>query len=471
VAPAFPPDPATRDQVDAYRFGLRRLEAALVRGDPVPLHEQVRSQRRAVGAGATLGVLALAGALVAGLVAPSPEWAREDLVIGSPSGALYAVAHDPDRLVPVANAVAGRLVLGALRPVPPRPAVPVPVDDDVLATAPRTPTAAVPGAVAADPSQPLAPHWGICDEVGAAPSGSRLVGTTVLGGAAPAPDQQAPGVLLAVPGGGTWLVTGGRRHRIDLRAGAVRAALGLGDRAPRPASSGLVSALPEGPRLTPPAVPRAGAAGPDGVPGRVGDVLVSRPAGGTPRQYVVLADGLQEVPPLAADVLAAASGRRVDEIGPDVVAAVPAVHPLDLAGWPEAAPRLVEPAEAPVTCWIWSGDAGADPIGGVHVGRMPPSTLVPLAQADGPGEELDAVSVGAGGAVRATAPGAPVGTGALWVVSASGVAHGVPHGASAAALGMTTTPPAPEAALRLLPTGPALDVAAADRAVDVATAG
>jgi hypothetical protein len=170
-------------------------------------------------------------------------------------------------------------------------------------------------------------------------------------------------------------------------------------------------------------------------------------------------------------VLAAASGRAVDEIGPEVVAGVPAVHPLDLAGWPDAAPRLVEPAEAPVTCWSWSGDPGADPAGGVHVGRVPPTVPVPLARADGPGEELDAVAVGTGGAVRATAPGAPAGAGALWVVSASGVAHGVPDGASAAALGVTTAPPAPEAALRLLPTGPALDVAAADRAVDVATAG
>ncbi|MDT7581050.1 MAG: hypothetical protein QOK35_2314, partial [Pseudonocardiales bacterium] len=453
MAPEFPPDPATRDQVDAYRFGLRRLEAALVRGDPVPLHEQVRAQRRAVGAGATLGVLTLAGALVAGLVAPPPKWADEGLVIGSPSGALYAVAHDPDRLVPVANAPAGRLVLAALRPRPPAVEAPVPVADDVLAAAPRTPAAAVAGALAADPARPLAAHWGICDEVGGAPSGARLVGTTVLGGAAPEPDAQAAGVLLAVPGGGTWLVVGGRRHRVDTRAPAVRAALGIGDRVARPASSGLVSALPEGPRLTPPAVRGAGTRAPGGVPGRVGDVVVSRRAGGDPRHYVVLADGLQEVAPLAADVLAAASGRAVAEIGPEVVAAVPAVHPFDLAGWPDVAPRLVEPAEAPVTCWTWSGDAGADPVGDVHVGRMPPIAPVSLARADGPGEELDAVAVGAGGAVRATAPGAPVGAGALWVVSAGGVAYGVPDGASAAALGLTTAPPAPAARARSMASG------------------
>lgn len=463
-------EPATRDQVDAYRFGLRRLEAALVHGDPVPVHEQVRAQRRAVAAGAVLGVLGLAGALVAAVVAPRPDWQRQDLVVGSPSGALYAVAHGPDRLVPVANAPAGRLVLAALRPV--APSAPVLVSDEVLAGAPRTPAAAVPGAVAADPQRSLAPHWAVCDDVAAVPSGPRLTGTTVVAGSAVPPGTDpGAGVLLAVSGS-TWLVTGGRRHRLDVRDAAVRAALGLADRVPRPASSGLVSALPEGARLMTPAVPGVGAAGPDAVPGRVGDVLVSRPAGGVPRHYVVLAGGLQEVPPLAADVLAAASGRAVDEIGPEVVADVPAVHLLDLTGWPGVAPRLVEPGEASVTCWTWSGEPGADPDGGVYLGRSPPvGAPVVLARADGAGDAPDAVAVGAGGAVRATAPGVPAGVGTLWVVSASGVAHGVPDDRSAAALGIAAAAAGPEAALRLLPVGPPLDVAGADRAADVVTSG
>jgi hypothetical protein len=48
------------------------------------------------------------------------------------------------------------------------------------------------------------------------------------------------------------------------------------------------------------------------------------------------------------------------------------------------------------------------------------------------------------------------------------VAHGVADEATATALRTATPEPAPEAALRLLPTGPVLDVAQADRAVDVA---
>jgi hypothetical protein len=41
--------------------------------------------------------------------------------------------------------------------------------------------------------------------------------------------------------------------------------------------------------------------------------------------------------------------------------------------------------------------------------------------------------------------------------------------ATAAALGIDDPAPAPESALRLLPTGPVLDVATATRTVDVAT--
>jgi type VII secretion protein EccB len=461
VGPATSTDgaaPATRDQVDAYRFALRRQEAALVRGDPIPLHEQLRAQRRAVAAGAVLGTLGLVGAMVAAVVAPRPDWRDADLVVGTPSGALYAVAHEPDRLVPVVNAVAGRLVLAALRPALPPAVPPTVVDDGALADGPRTAAAAVPGAVAADPARTVPPHWAVCDEVAEGPGGPRLRGTTVVAGTAdPLPaGPDADGVLLAVPGGRTWLVTSGQRHRIDPVDMPVRAALGLAGRIPRPASAGLVSALPEGVPLVTPDVPDRGAPAPRGVPGRVGDVLVSVP-GGPRRHYLVLADGLLEVPPLAADVLVAASGRVV-EVGPQVVAAA---RPPAPAGWPATAPRLREPADAPAVCWIWSGEPGADPAGGVHIGPAP-SAGTPVAP-DGA-----TVVVGAGGAVRATAPGVPPGAGTLWVLTPGGVAHGVADDATAAALGITRVAPAPEAALRLLPTGPTLDVAGAGRTLGVA---
>lgn len=470
------PAPATRDQADAYRFGLRRLEAALVRGDPVPLHEQIRSQRRAALVGVVLGLLGLCVAAVLAAVSPRPNWTHQAVVVGAGSGAMYAVAHDPDRLVPVANLPAARLVLAALRAggstdVDPATATPVPVPDPLLDSAPRTPAAAVPGALGVRPGgPPVPPSWAVCDSV--TPDGA-LVATTVIGGAAPlAPGPAEEGVLLDA-GGSTWLVTAGRRHRVDAEEGRSAAVLGITGRVPRAMSPALLSLLPEGPPLVDPAVPGRGRRAPDGLPGRIGDVLVARPPGGAVQHYVVLADGVQEVPAVLAELLGAASeSREPQPVGATELAGAAVVDELPVTGWPDVAPRLVEAAEVPVLCWTWAADG--EPGGAVRTAAAPPlAGVVPvaLAQADGAGDRLDAVAVGPGGPVRATSQGSEPGAGALWLVSGSGVAHGVADEATAAALGITAAAPAPEAALRLLPTGPPLDVGAAGQVVDVLPAG
>jgi predicted cobalt transporter CbtA len=60
----------------------------------------------------------------------------------------------------------------------------------------------------------------------------------------------------------------------------------------------------------------------------------------------------------------------------------------------------------------------------------------------------------------------PTGGGTVWLVSASGIAHGVADADTATALGLPPAlPAAPEAALRLLPQGGRLDLADARRAV------
>lgn len=458
--------PATRDQADAYRFGLRRLEAALVRGDPVPLHEQLRSQRRAAFAGVVLGMLGLCGAAVYALVVPSPDWRAQAVVVGDRSGAMYAVAHDPDRLVPVANIPAARLVLAALGGGNPAAAVPVVVPDATLNTAARTPTAAVPGAVGVR-TDAAAGTWAVCDRVA---EDGRLLDTTVVGGVAlPASAPSVDGVLLAGPGDATWLLIGGVRHRVDAGDGRLRAAFRLTDQLPRAATAALISLVPEGPALATPEIPGRGGAAPAGLPGRIGDLLVDRPVDGAPRFFVVLRDGLQEVPAVVADLLRVAAGARaVQPVRAEVLGSARFVTELPVEGWPSGPLRLGEPADAPVVCWTGNAD-------GVWMGSVlplgPDGSSVALAQADGGGERVDAVALGAGGAVRATAAGRAPGAGPLWLVSGSGVGYGVADGPTASALGITAAAPAPEAVLRLLPTGPTLDVAEAGRVVDGLPAG
>lgn len=467
----------TRDQADAYRFGLRRLEAALVRADPVPVHEQLRSQRRAAVAGALLGLLALGGVAVWSLIDPRPDWTRQDVVMGEQSGALYVVAHAPDRLVPVANLAAARLVMGALREggvvdADPGTAVPVAVPDDDLAAAARTPAAAVAGAWGVRPEVAgVPPRWAVCDEtVLTEGAPGRLAGTSVLAGAAgTAPVAPGDGVLVAVPGGSTWLVTGGRRHRVDGDDGAVLGTLGLTGRPARPASAALVSALPQGPPLETPDIPGTGT-GATWLAADIGDVVVTRPVGGPPRHYVVLADGLQELPPSLAAVLRAGTARTHD-LAVSQVSEVPMVDRLDVAGWPSAAPRLLEPAAAPVLCWTWSGAEGAPPEGAVFTGAALPAperaVTLDLAGADGAGGRVDSVVLDpkGGGPVRAGGPGG--GAQALYLVSTGAVAYRIVDDETARHLGVTAAAPAPEAAVALLPAGPDLDRAQARQLVDV----
>ena len=281
--------PATRDQADAYRFGLRRLEAALVRGDPVPLHEQIRSQRRAALAGVVLGLLGLCG-----------------------TGAHALLTAGPD------------------------------------------PT---PEAAAVEP-------WAVCEQVGA---DGRIVGTTVVGGTSTSESMPSrDGLLLAGADGATWLVTAGRRHRVDTGDGKLLAAFGIARHPPRAAGSDLLALLPEGPRLATPEVPGRGGPAPAGLPGRIGDVLVTpRPGGGT-RHSVVLASGVQEVPAVPAELLRVASGVAPRQVPAEVLAAAPTVDDLPVGGWPAGPPRLRDAAEAPVVCWTWS--AARAPTGAIWAG-------------------------------------------------------------------------------------------------------
>lgn len=64
-------DPTTKSQVQAYRFGLRRMESALVRKDAVMLHEPMRHHLRATAVGLIVGLLGLAAFFLIGRFHPT----------------------------------------------------------------------------------------------------------------------------------------------------------------------------------------------------------------------------------------------------------------------------------------------------------------------------------------------------------------------------------------------------------------
>lgn len=446
--------PTTRDEVDAHRYSLRRLESALVRADPIPLDEQLRSQRRATMVGALLGLLGLVAAAVLAAVAPKPLWQHENLVVGEQSGAVYAVAHDPDRLVPVADAVVGRLVLAAMGTAVPEAQVRI-VPDELLAGARRDAPVNLPGVVAVQPSaSPIPERWAVCDEM----VRGRTVRTTVLAGTlapqAAGAQPAAAQLYLTSRQTGPFVVVNGRRHAFTSvyasDEAALRTALGLAERRPVEVSPELVAAIPEGRPLEIPIV--AGGPGPNGVPGRPGDLLVATSIDGEHQYLVILPGAVQEIPATLADALRAVGGAGPEEIDMATLKGLPRptqATQIDVEGWPASTTSWADPVGQ--VCWTWV-ETQPGMLVAPTLPKIAGAVTVPL-----PNARASAVVITAGGPVRAWSP---TGGGSVWLVSAAGVGYGVADSDTATALGVPqTVTSAPEGALRLLPAGSRLDVA------------
>ena len=107
----------SKDLVEAHSFTRRRLVTAFVSGAPGGHEVEPARPFRAVVGGVALGVLLVAGAAVARVLAPGadPTWAQQPgLVISREEGAVFAIteASSTPVLRPVLNVTSAKLVLG-----------------------------------------------------------------------------------------------------------------------------------------------------------------------------------------------------------------------------------------------------------------------------------------------------------------------------------------------------------------------
>lgn len=486
----MPSNPTTTSQVQAYRFELRRLQSALVRRDPVMLHEPMRTHSRAALVGVVLGVLGIAAFFVIGLFAPTEDLRAQRIVLGEQSGALFVVVPEPLTLVPVHDLASARLLLAALSGTSAGgpPAEVTVVDDAALADAPRAPLTGLVGAPAdlPGPDERVAPQWSVCDRAvvdEALPDGEArpALSTTALVGV-PAPGRPLAGdeALLVQERSTdrTWLVFDGHRGEVDLDVPAVVQAYRTAGVVPRPVSTGLLNAVPEGRALDPPAVPGAGEPSPFPLGPDVEVGTVVRQDLTTPRYYLVLRTGKQEVSEAVAELVRVQSDDpSFATPPPEAVTAVPDApqgDQLDLADYPDRRPDVLGAGDDEVACLGWRPDS--PPTVTVAADVTVPAGMRPVRVpgADGDGNGLDAALVppGRGALVRGVVPGQPAGTGAIHLVTDQGLQYGVPSADVAVALGLGgTTDPAPEAVLSLLPRGPSLDPRAALELYDPAAGG
>ncbi|WP_135452946.1 type VII secretion protein EccB [Mycobacterium sp. DL99] len=456
---------ATRLQLNGHRFLLRRMAHALVRGDARMLDDPLRAQAVAYGAGCVLAAIAIAVCAVLALVRPGSVPGDAPILLARDAGALYV--RIDDTVHPVPNLASARLIIGA-------PANPVVVNDAVIAKFRRGPLVGIPGAPA-QIGRPLSldeSGWATCDV--AEPAETVLLAGRADREISPLRGGQALLVSARAVGAPTYLLADGWRARVDLRDIAVVRALHLEGISVQPVSQALLDSVPEAPALQAPLIAGAGRPGPAALGGLAVGTVVRVMRAGPAEFYVVLADGLQRIGRVAADVIRFSVKQSDDEppvVPADVVADVPVAAGLAVARFPER----VLPRGRAVVCARWDPrQSGPDTNTTVAIADSLPGDSVSLAQADGAGSSIDRVHIPAGRSVLLQAGsvvrGATVG-GPLYLLNDLGVLFGIRDGATAEHLGLgTSTVPAPWPMLAMLPRGPELDRDAASVVRDVVAA-
>lgn len=459
-------EPTTKLHISGYRFMRRRIECALLGRDLRSVNEPMRAPAQSLMTGLALAVILLAGCVVLALLRPQPELSTAPILMEKQSGALYVRLGET--LHPVLNLASARLI--AKTDADPQPTVAT-----ALSRARRGPLLGIPGA----PQflgRPLGEdelRWTVCDS---------RDGTTVVVGRGEgqqshilARDQTS--LVRPSSGGSTYLLYGGRRSVVNLADAAVERALRPEGQVPRTVSAVLLNLIPEAPPLAAPRIPDAG--GSSSLPGfPVGSVLrVTRTAGD--EFYVVLADGVQRVGQLAADLVRFTNPqgtRTVMSVAPDVIRNAPAVARLPVSGFPDQA-NNPPPSGDGTLCAGWTYAASGNVDVSFSVGGLPLSdgeVPAPLAQADGKGPAVDAVYLPAGRSayVRATGlSGGNVRAGTRYFISDTGVRYAVHDDDAAHDLGMPDAMiAAPWPVLAKLPAGPELSRGNASVAQDVPAA-
>jgi type VII secretion protein EccB len=464
---------STRTQVTGYQFLARRTAMALTRWRVRMEIEPGRRQTLAVVASVSAAGVICLGALLYSFISPSGQLNDTPIIADRDSGALYVRVGD--KLYPALNLASARLIAG-------RADNPHKVRGSQIAEQPHGPLVGIPGAPSEfSPTGPATSSWLVCDSVtpAAGVGAPSPVTVTVIDGT---PDLSGRRHVLSGSDAvvlryekDAWVIRQGRRSRIDSANRAVLLPLGLTPEhvsQARPMSRALYDALPVGPELSVPKVPDAGKpAGFAGAPGPVGSVIVTPQISG-PQQYsVVLADGVQTVTPVVAQILQNAgtsAGSAPVTVAPASLAKMPVVNGLDLSAYPDGPLSPVDLRENPATCWWWQKTAGEERarvqvISGptIPVTTSAAEKVVSLVKADPSGREADRIYFGPDYANWVVLTGNDPGSStseSLWWLSSSGVRFGVENSReSRSALGLTAQPsPAPWVALRLLAPGPAL---------------
>ncbi|HEV8558022.1 MAG TPA: type VII secretion protein EccB [Actinophytocola sp.] len=514
----MPSTPTTKSQVQAYRFVLRRMQSALVRKDAVMLHDPMRTHSRATIVGVCLAAVGVVGFLVWGILSPDPAPPNDDgIVISKQTGQVYVYLKDQRRLIPTFNLASARLYLvarqqqnnnqgqaggqqaggGAAGNV----VQPTIVDEKELKDIPRGRMTGIRNGPDLLPNGEQRPgqDWAVCDAYRVDPSlpnpvSENKVETTVLAGVHDLGPELAEShaLLVRAQNAKVYLVyrtpvtaniknANAVRAEVDMGNPSIKSALKLNDGDIRVITTGMLNAIPEAPKLAPPAIAGRGTA-PNGfdVEGlKVGAVFqVVRAGEPEPDYYVLLRDGIKQIKRTTADLIRFTESLNNKEIAPVAPDAITGVSrdtadgkKIDDSASPQVQPEVLTAQPTPVACLGWevTGEGvDADHHTAVHVGTEVPLpkksdgtryTFIDIATPSSDGQRIDHFFMPPGRAavVRGSRSKEDFGTGPIYLISDRGVKYGVPDAATAEILGLSGQKPAYYAITNLLPDGASLN--------------
>ncbi|MET8130230.1 type VII secretion protein EccB [Streptomyces sp. NPDC005231] len=467
-----------RDQVQAHIFMMGRLTSGMLRADPDSPESPQGRTNRGIVIGVIVAVIVAAGAFVIGLIAPGGNsgWREEGtLVMNKDTGSRYLFLSG--RLHPLRNYASAKLLLG-------KDAKSTSVGSKSLTGTPHGAPVGIPGAPDALPgaSELADGPWQLCSMPG---KDSGRVTTLAIGHSSPGSNlSKTQGLLAQGPDGDVYLLWSGSKLKLDGEHSAAEA-LGYGSAVPVPVSAPLLSSLPAGPDLSPPAVKGLGDKGPtlNGRSTKVGQLFKVTVPGATTQMYLLTGAGLVPVTQTEA-ALALADARTRDlayggqhpaivEVGSGVLQDKLAPVGQDETGslgLPPAPPEAVQLGDEQGLCVQVSGPTA---------GRKGPSTSIGVAAvqdlgvtaepaADFPAAAclpVDRITVPPGKAVLVhalSATGGVLGS-TVYLVTDEGAKYRITGAEAAASLGYesATAVGMPSLLLSMLPTGPDLSPEAA----------
>jgi type VII secretion protein EccB len=351
---------SNRDQNSGHLFYNRRLRAAITRFSVRMKHDD-RKQQAAVALSMVLVLIGVGWMALLHVMKPAGLVGQSAIVGNRDTGAVYA--RIDGRLYPALNLTSARLAVGSA-------ATPTWVTAGEIAKYPTGPMIGIPGAPDGLPvTSSAVSAWSVCDTAPARGSGTPPVVTSIAGQltpggrAAPLGRTQA---VLATHRGGTYVIWGGQRSRIEPNDRSVTFNLGVDPGAMHPIelSNALFDAMPSTEPIVLPKISDAGTQSRWVPDAKVGSVLETRDANGAVTGfYALLPDGVQKVTGFVADLLRTGNSQGSATpmlIAPDRLIHIPVVDVLNVDYYPAQKLDFVDTQANPVTCVGWEKES-SDP--------------------------------------------------------------------------------------------------------------